>query len=82
MVDDLQWLDPASTEALLFAARRLESDAVAPLFAARQGEGPPVSGEGLAQIGVQGLGRSDALALLFQHHGSCLASPAAERVWS
>lgn len=34
-VDDLQWLDPPSTFALRFAARRLREDAVAFLFAVR-----------------------------------------------
>ena len=39
IVDDAQWLDPASAEALVFAARRLEADAVALLFGVRDGEG-------------------------------------------
>jgi DNA-binding CsgD family transcriptional regulator len=37
-VDDVQWLDVESRDALLFAARRLDSDAVAMLFAARVAE--------------------------------------------
>jgi DNA-binding CsgD family transcriptional regulator len=37
-VDDVQWLDIESRDALLFAARRLDSDAVAMLFAARARE--------------------------------------------
>jgi DNA-binding CsgD family transcriptional regulator len=37
-VDDVQWLDVESRDALLFAARRLDSDAVAMLFAVRAGE--------------------------------------------
>ena len=37
-VDDVQWLDVESRDALLFAARRLDSDAAAMIFAARAGE--------------------------------------------
>ncbi len=37
VVDDLQWLDPASREAVLFAARRLGDRPVAMLLAARDG---------------------------------------------
>ncbi len=36
-IDDIQWLDSASAEALAFAARRLDGDAVGFLFARRPG---------------------------------------------
>ncbi|MFJ4657017.1 AAA family ATPase [Nocardia sp. NPDC088792] len=39
VIDDAQWLDRASQDALLFAARRLQADGVVILFAARDGEG-------------------------------------------
>jgi hypothetical protein len=35
-IDDVQWLDRASMEALAFAARRLQADAVAVVFATRE----------------------------------------------
>src|SRR3712207_723001 len=38
LVDDAHWLDVASADALVFAARRLQAEPVAMLFAAR-GEG-------------------------------------------
>ena len=38
VVDDAQWLDPASADALLFAARQLSADPVAMVFAARTGD--------------------------------------------
>jgi DNA-binding CsgD family transcriptional regulator len=38
LVDDAQWLDDASAAALLFAARRVEDERVALLFAAREGD--------------------------------------------
>ena len=38
LVDDAQWLDVASADALLFTARRLQADPVAMIFAARDGD--------------------------------------------
>ena len=42
LVDDLHWLDPASQEALLFALRRLDRDAVACLMTLRPDSAGPV----------------------------------------
>ena len=44
VVDDLQWVDPASAAAVLFAARRMHRDRVAFLLARRPGELPPPGG--------------------------------------
>src|SRR5262249_31333488 len=38
LVDDAQWLDDSSASALLFAARRIEAEGVAVVFALREGE--------------------------------------------
>lgn len=38
LCDDVQWFDSASAEALLFAVRRLHTDAVGTVFAVRDGE--------------------------------------------
>ena len=38
-VDDAQWLDPPSAEALVFAARRFQAEPIALLMAARVGDG-------------------------------------------
>jgi DNA-binding CsgD family transcriptional regulator len=73
MVDDEQWLDRASAQALGFAARRLAADPVGLVFAAR------VPGEemaGLPELVVEGLAEGDAAALL----ESALAGPLDARV--
>jgi DNA-binding CsgD family transcriptional regulator/tetratricopeptide (TPR) repeat protein len=61
VVDDQQWLDRASAQALGFAARRLAADPVGLVFAAR------VPGEdlaGLPELVVEGLAEDDARELL------------------
>jgi hypothetical protein len=73
VVDDEQWLDRASAQALGFAARRLAAEPVGLIFAAR------VPGEelaGLPELAVTGLGERDARALL----SSVLAGPLDARV--
>jgi DNA-binding CsgD family transcriptional regulator len=40
LIDDVQWLDAASADALLFAARRLEAEGVVIVLAARDGPRP------------------------------------------
>jgi DNA-binding CsgD family transcriptional regulator len=63
VVDDAQWLDPASAEALAFVARRLPATPVALLVADREtnGESPPA---GVPELVLRGLARGDAAALL------------------
>ncbi|NJP44183.1 AAA family ATPase [Actinacidiphila epipremni] len=63
VVDDAQWLDRASADALLFAARRLDAEGVAMLFAARDGEGA-FTAPGLAELRPAPLDEAAALALL------------------
>src|SRR5262245_6591006 len=43
LVDDAHWMDRDSEQALAFAARRLQADGVAMLFAARVGQFDPVA---------------------------------------
>jgi DNA-binding CsgD family transcriptional regulator len=61
LVDDLHWLDPASTDALLFAVRRLGRDPVACVFSTRPG--PPGLG-GLPVCDLAGLAEPDAALLV------------------
>jgi DNA-binding CsgD family transcriptional regulator len=64
LIDDAHWLDAASRDALLFAARRLGADPVALIFAARDGEQLPFEPGGIPALALSGLGRQDAAALL------------------
>jgi len=61
VVDDAQWLDRASAQALGFAARRLAADPVGLVFAARD---PGANLAGLPELDVRGLPDEDARALL------------------
>jgi hypothetical protein len=63
LVDDAQWLDAASVQALGFVARRLVAEPVAMVFAVRE----PVAMralDGLASLSLEGLDEPDARALL------------------
>ncbi|MFI0896322.1 AAA family ATPase [Streptomyces sp. NPDC020983] len=68
VVDDAQWLDRASADALLFAARRLDAEGVAMLFAARDGEGA-FPAPGLPELRPAPLDDEAALALLAERSG-------------
>jgi AAA ATPase domain/Bacterial regulatory proteins, luxR family len=73
VVDDEQWLDRASVQALGFAARRLAAEPVGLVFAAR------VTGQelaGLPELPVEGLADDDARSLLL----SALTGPVDEQV--
>ena len=61
IVDDAQWLDRASAQALGFVARRLGADAVGLVAATRA---PGDEATGLPQLAVGGLKEPDARALL------------------
>ena len=61
VVDDAQWLDRASAQALAFVARRLVAESVVMLFGARE---PSELFAGLQELVVQGLRPADARALV------------------
>jgi DNA-binding CsgD family transcriptional regulator len=75
VVDDAQWLDRASAQALTFVSRRLLAESVAIVIAVRE----PIEEQewaGLPELVVGGLGDGDARALL----GSVITGPLDERV--
>ncbi|QCX73865.1 Putative HTH-type transcriptional regulator [Streptomyces sp. YIM 121038] len=66
LIDDAQWLDTSSTDALLFVARRLGEEAVGIVFAVREGS-RPFSAPGLPELRVGPLDTAAARALLTHH---------------
>ena len=73
LIDDEQWLDRASAQALGFTARRLAADPVGLLFASRE---PSAELAGLPGLEVGGLPDEDARALL----DAAMAGPLDPRV--
>ncbi|WP_221352032.1 AAA family ATPase [Streptomyces beigongshangae] len=63
LIDDAHWLDGASLQVMLFLARRVGSDAIAMLFAARPGYRAGELDE-LPRLVVRGLNDEDARVLL------------------
>jgi hypothetical protein len=73
VIDDAQWLDRASADALAFVTRRLFADALGFLFATRELGGGL---SGLPELAVEGLRNGEARELL----GSVINWPLDERV--
>jgi hypothetical protein len=63
LIDDAQWLDRASAQALAFAARRLFAESVALVFATRAADGD-IEPMALPELVVRGLEKNDADALM------------------
>ncbi|MGO4343201.1 helix-turn-helix transcriptional regulator [Pedococcus sp. 2YAF34] len=82
VVDDAHWLDSASADALLFAARQLAADPVAMVFAARTGDtaGREFAAAGLPVLQVDGLDDTAARQLLDQRGGEPVSGEVAERL--
>ena len=64
VVDDAQWLDRPSADALVFSARRLRAERLAILFGAREGEATRFEATGLAELMLTGLAYQPAAEVL------------------
>jgi DNA-binding CsgD family transcriptional regulator len=63
LVDDAQWLDRASAEALLFAARRIDREGIVILFAVRD-YAEALTSAAIPELELRGLDAASAAALL------------------
>src|SRR6266566_2158206 len=68
LVDDLQWIDPESQQLMLFVARRLATEHVVILFAAREMPGAQYQVGDLPAIRLAGLGVGEC-ELMARHRG-------------
>ena len=67
LVDDAQWIDDASTDALVFAARRMSGERVLIVTAARPGPSTDRWAPLRRRISLTGLTASEAVALVAAH---------------
>jgi DNA-binding CsgD family transcriptional regulator len=80
LVDDAQWLDRESADALAFMARRLYADSIAMVFAVREPAASPGLLGGLPELAVAGLPGPDAAELLAATAGPRLRPAVAGRI--
>ncbi|MBF6176132.1 ATP-binding protein [Nocardia blacklockiae] len=78
LIDDAQWLDRSSTDALLFATRRFHADPVAVVLAVRE-TASPFATPGIDALRLAGLPRAAATRLL-DERAPGLTVPGRERV--
>jgi DNA-binding CsgD family transcriptional regulator len=81
-IDDAQWLDRLSVQALTFAARRVAGEGIALVFAVRsEGDAGLVAG-GVEELEIGALSDADALQLLHRRWGDGLGPGVARRLVS
>jgi DNA-binding CsgD family transcriptional regulator/tetratricopeptide (TPR) repeat protein len=79
-VDDAHWLDPATSDALLFCARRLGADRVLLVFSARDEAATPFHPDGIGELVLAGLDPDAARTLLEQRLGAAPVPEVTERL--
>ena len=80
VVDDAQWLDQATAEAVLMAARRLDADPVVVVLAARDGEGRTFAPADIPSTEVEPLTEAAARAVLAEATGGAVSEHVADQL--
>jgi DNA-binding CsgD family transcriptional regulator len=80
LLDDVQWLDAASADALLFAARRLAAERIAVLAAGREDDKGAFDRRGFETVELAGIERDAVGALVTAHAGRQVAPEVADRI--
>ena len=78
IIDDAHWLDTATADAVVFAARRLQADPVAFLFTAREGDARTFAPRDIPVLALTGLAPQAARSLLSERSGVVLPDDVAE----
>ena len=79
VIDDAQWVDGDSAQALTFAARRLQAERIAIVFAAREGE---FDAAALSELNLGPLDTIAVEAILAARSGAAVAPEVARRIAS
>jgi DNA-binding CsgD family transcriptional regulator len=80
IVDDAQWLDGASQDALLFVARRLGGEGIALVFGASDDATAAFDAPGVPALTLPGLDEAAALALIRQRNGTATSAAVVARL--
>ena len=80
VIDDAQWLDHATADALLVASRRLGADRVTVVFAARDGQANSFAADGVPTVALTPLTGDAARAVLTEAAGADLPDEVADRL--
>jgi DNA-binding CsgD family transcriptional regulator len=80
VIDDAHWLDTATADAVVFAARRLQADPVALLFTAREGDARRFTPRDIPVLALSGLAPQAARSLISERSGVALPDAVAEQM--
>ena len=80
VVDDAQWLDGPSAEALMFVARRLRFEGIALLVALRPGDGNGFAATGVEALELAGLDSSASRELVGERRGVAVSDVVAREL--
>ena len=80
LVDDAHWLDTATADALVFAARRLQADPVAFVFTAREGDARTFTPRDIPVLSLRGLEPAAARLLVSERAGVELSDLVTEQL--
>jgi DNA-binding CsgD family transcriptional regulator len=80
VIDDAQWVDRPSAEALVFTARRLQAERIAILFGVRAGEIRQFEAAGVPELELTGLSQPFAAAVLAASRASSPAPAVQDRL--
>ena len=80
ILDDAHWLDAASRDALLFAARRLHADRIAVLLGVREGEAAEFRPPGIPDLCIEGISSEASRELIARSAGTPVPNPVADRL--